>query len=135
LTGPAAIVIICASDRENLCDHPLFTGYTAAGMIITAGLGHGPGSLAEACQKNARDAGVLAVTWRLGPDFTVRRHRGGLAGVGRFSRRRLFRGRFHRGQHRRRFRRLPEVFAIIARFASDHGDAAKHGRGCGGWEL
>src|SRR5271169_91824 len=61
LTGPAAIVIICASDRENLCDHPLFTGYTAAGMIITAGLGHGPGSLAEACQKNARDAGMRLV--------------------------------------------------------------------------
>src|SRR5271169_1795416 len=29
---------------------------TAAGIIITAGLGHGPGSLAELCQKNARDA-------------------------------------------------------------------------------
>jgi len=61
LTGPAAIVIICASDRENLCDHPLFTGYMAAGMIITAGLGHGPGSLAEACQKNAPDAGMRLV--------------------------------------------------------------------------
>ena len=34
---------------------------TAAGIIITAGLGHGPGSLAELCQKNARDAGMRLV--------------------------------------------------------------------------
>ena len=30
---------------------------TAAGIIVTAGLGHGPGSLAELCEKNARAAG------------------------------------------------------------------------------
>ena len=34
---------------------------TAAGIIITAGLGHGPGSLAELCEKNARAAGMRLV--------------------------------------------------------------------------
>jgi acetyltransferase len=34
---------------------------TAVGIIITAGLGHGPGSLAELCQKNARAAGMRLV--------------------------------------------------------------------------
>jgi acetyltransferase len=34
---------------------------TAAGIIITAGLGRGPGSLAEACEKNARAAGMRLV--------------------------------------------------------------------------
>jgi len=34
---------------------------TAAAIIITAGLGHGPGSLAELCVKNARAAGMRVV--------------------------------------------------------------------------
>jgi acetyltransferase len=34
---------------------------TAAGIIITAGLGHGPGSLAELCEKSARAAGMRLV--------------------------------------------------------------------------
>ncbi len=34
---------------------------TAAGIIITAGLGHGPGSLADICEKNARAAGMRLV--------------------------------------------------------------------------
>jgi acetyltransferase len=34
---------------------------TAAGIIITAGLGRGPGSLADACEKNARAAGMRLV--------------------------------------------------------------------------
>ena len=34
---------------------------TAVGIIITAGLGHGPGSLAELCEKNARAAGMRLV--------------------------------------------------------------------------
>jgi acetyltransferase len=34
---------------------------TAVGIIITAGLGHGPGSLAERCEKNARVAGMRLV--------------------------------------------------------------------------
>ncbi len=34
---------------------------TAAGIIVTAGLGHGPGSLAELCEKNARAAGMRLV--------------------------------------------------------------------------
>jgi acetyltransferase len=34
---------------------------TAVGIIITAGLGHGPGSLAEQCVKNARAAGMRLV--------------------------------------------------------------------------
>ncbi|HKM88002.1 MAG TPA: bifunctional acetate--CoA ligase family protein/GNAT family N-acetyltransferase [Xanthobacteraceae bacterium] len=34
---------------------------TAAGIIVTAGLGHGPGSLAELCVKNARAAGMRLV--------------------------------------------------------------------------
>src|ERR1700752_3523215 len=34
---------------------------TAAGIIITAGLGHGPGSLAEVCEKNARSASMRLV--------------------------------------------------------------------------
>jgi acetyltransferase len=34
---------------------------TAAGIILTAGLGHGPGSLAERCEKNARAAGLRLV--------------------------------------------------------------------------
>src|SRR5271154_3575108 len=34
---------------------------TAAGIIITAGLGHGLGSLAELCEKNARAAGMRLV--------------------------------------------------------------------------
>jgi len=34
---------------------------TAAAIIITAGLGHGPGSLAELCVKNARAAGMRLV--------------------------------------------------------------------------
>jgi acetyltransferase len=34
---------------------------TAVGIIITAGLGHGPGSLADACEKNARAAGMRLV--------------------------------------------------------------------------
>ena len=34
---------------------------TAAGIIITAGLGHGPGSLAELCENNARAAGMRLV--------------------------------------------------------------------------
>ena len=34
---------------------------TAAAVIITAGLGHGPGSLAELCVKNARAAGMRLV--------------------------------------------------------------------------
>ena len=34
---------------------------TAAAIIITAGLGHGPGSLAEICVKNARAAGMRLV--------------------------------------------------------------------------
>src|SRR6516225_9030143 len=34
---------------------------TAVGIIITAGLGHGPGSLAEVCEKNARAAGMRLV--------------------------------------------------------------------------
>jgi len=34
---------------------------TAVAIIITAGLGHGPGSLAELCEKNARAAGIRLV--------------------------------------------------------------------------
>ena len=34
---------------------------TAVGIIITAGLGHGPGSLAARCEKNARVAGMRLV--------------------------------------------------------------------------
>jgi len=34
---------------------------TAAGIIVTAGLGHGPGSLADLCEKNARTAGMRLV--------------------------------------------------------------------------
>ena len=34
---------------------------TAVGIIITAGLGHGPGSLADLCEKNARAAGMRLV--------------------------------------------------------------------------
>ena len=34
---------------------------TAAAIILTAGLGHGPGSLAELCAKNARAAGLRLV--------------------------------------------------------------------------
>ena len=34
---------------------------TAVGIIITAGLGHGPGSLVELCEKNARAAGMRLV--------------------------------------------------------------------------
>jgi len=34
---------------------------TAAGIIVTAGLGHGPGSLAEIAEKNARAAGMRLV--------------------------------------------------------------------------
>jgi acetyltransferase len=34
---------------------------TAAAIIITAGLGHGPGSLAELCEKNARASGMRLV--------------------------------------------------------------------------
>jgi acetyltransferase len=34
---------------------------TAAGIIITAGLGHGPGSLADLCEKYARAAGMRLV--------------------------------------------------------------------------
>ena len=34
---------------------------TAAGIVITAGLGHGPGSLADICEKNARAAGMRLV--------------------------------------------------------------------------
>jgi acetyltransferase len=34
---------------------------TAAGIIVTAGLGHGRGSLAELCEKNARAAGMRLV--------------------------------------------------------------------------
>jgi acetyltransferase len=34
---------------------------TAVGIIITAGLGHGPGSLAALCEKNARAAGMRLV--------------------------------------------------------------------------
>jgi acetyltransferase len=34
---------------------------TAVGIIITAGLGHGPGSLAELCEKNARAAGMRLI--------------------------------------------------------------------------
>jgi len=34
---------------------------TAAGIIVTAGLGHGPGSLFELCEKNARAAGMRLV--------------------------------------------------------------------------
>ncbi len=34
---------------------------TAAGIILTAGLGHGPGSLADACEKAARAAGMRLV--------------------------------------------------------------------------
>src|ERR1700719_4279148 len=34
---------------------------TAVGIIINAGLGHGPGSLADACEKNARAAGMRLV--------------------------------------------------------------------------
>jgi acetyltransferase len=34
---------------------------TAAGIIITAGLGHGPGSLAALCEQNARAAGMRLV--------------------------------------------------------------------------
>ncbi|MGO9045967.1 MAG: GNAT family N-acetyltransferase [Xanthobacteraceae bacterium] len=34
---------------------------TAVGIIITAGLGHGPGSLAEVCEKNARATGMRLV--------------------------------------------------------------------------
>src|SRR5580704_18145554 len=33
----------------------------AVGIIITAGLGHGPGSLAEVCERNARAAGMRLV--------------------------------------------------------------------------
>jgi len=34
---------------------------TAVGIIITAGLGHGPGSLAEVCERNGRAAGMRLV--------------------------------------------------------------------------
>jgi len=34
---------------------------TAAGIIITSGLGHGPGSLAELCEKNARATGMRLI--------------------------------------------------------------------------
>jgi acetyltransferase len=49
---PAAVPdTVAAAAREG----------TAAGIIITAGLGHGPGSLAERCEKNARAAGMRLV--------------------------------------------------------------------------
>ena len=44
---------------------------TAVGIIITAGLGHGPGSLAEVCERNARAAGM-----RLGIGQSVQVHAG-----------------------------------------------------------
>ena len=48
---PAVPAAVAAAARKG----------TAAGIIITAGLGHGPNSLAELCQKNARDAGMRLV--------------------------------------------------------------------------
>src|SRR5271169_6582153 len=48
---PAVPAAVAAAARKG----------TAAGIIITAGLGHGPGSLAELCEKNARDAGMRLV--------------------------------------------------------------------------
>ena len=35
LVRPAAFVLICRSGRENLCDSPLFTGYTRDGGYAT----------------------------------------------------------------------------------------------------
>ena len=48
---PAVPSIIAAAGEKG----------TAAGIILTAGLGHGPGSLAELCEKIARGAGLRLV--------------------------------------------------------------------------
>jgi len=49
--APAVPETIAAAARKG----------TAAGIIVTAGLGHGPGSLAESCEKTARAAGMRLV--------------------------------------------------------------------------
>ena len=48
---PAVPAAIAAAARKG----------TAAGIIVTAGLGHGPGSLAETCERTARAAGMRLV--------------------------------------------------------------------------
>ncbi len=97
---------------------------TAAGIIITAGLGHGPGSLAELCEKNARATGMRlvgpnclgvqvprrktqcelrrrgAARRRSGPDLAIRRHCRWVGAMGRRARCRLFRDRLDRRQRR-----------------------------------
>ena len=104
---------------------------TPGAVIVTAGLGHGAGSLAERCAATARASGLRLV----GPnclgvlgaarrpqcqlhrlesarrrsrfDLAVRRHRRGAGRMGGDARRRLFRRGLDRRCGRRRFRRSP----------------------------
>src|SRR5262249_47956402 len=106
ITVPAAAVpdAVAAAARKG----------TAVGIIITAGLGHGLGSLAEACEKNARAAGMrlvgpnclgvlvpgaklnasfAAAARRSRADFAIRRHCGRIGAMGCGPRRWIFRAR------------------------------------------
>ncbi len=120
---------------------------TAAGIIVTAGLGHGPGSLAELAEKNARAAsmrlvgpnclGVLVPGAKLNASFAASAPPAGdLALISQSGaiatglvewaagpRCRFFGHRVHRRQHRRRFRRPARSLRVGPR---DAGDLALH---------
>ena len=53
ITAPAAAVPVVVAQSANMG--------VAAAIIITAGLGHGPGSLAQACEQAARTKGMRIV--------------------------------------------------------------------------
>ena len=116
---------------------------TAAAIIITSGLGHGPGSLAERARRRRAPPGYGSsdqIAWGSGSrrqtqcqlrrfdaasrrpraDFAVRRHCRRFGGMGGGARHRLFRRRLDRRQHRRRFRRPAR---LLRHGSSDAGDS------------
>ena len=109
----------------------------AAAIVLTAGLGHGPGSLAEAAERAARQRlrivgpnclGVLvpgqssmrvlpqrAACRRPGADFAVRRDRRGLSRMGCPAFGRIFGRSFDWGSVGCRFRRPTRLFRARSR--------------------
>ena len=135
ITAPAAAV-------AGLIDEAGRRGVAGA-LIVSAGLGHGAGSLAEAAERAARKYGMRLIgpnclgimmpgaalnasfaahmpcRGQSGADLPIRRHCRGHGGLGGAARRGIFRNRVDRRPARRRYRRSARLLRAGPQDACD----------------